>query len=152
VELIVEPMEDNPGDHVWIRFRVVDTGIGLSEEAQQGIFESFVQADASVTRKYGGTGLGTTISKELVTAMGGELGLVSKEGKGTEFWFELPFDRQEEVAKEKIAAVSFSDVRVAALLSDHLLPKVQTPLNRWGQHLESVNGDTKAIFQARKSQ
>ncbi|MCK5308271.1 MAG: hybrid sensor histidine kinase/response regulator, partial [Zetaproteobacteria bacterium] len=128
VELIVEPMEESPEDHVWIRFRVIDTGIGLTEEARERIFGSFVQADASVTRKYGGTGLGTTISKELVEAMGGELGLESEEGQGTEFWFELPFERQQELAKEQIAAVSFSDARVIALLSDHLLPKVQAPL------------------------
>ncbi|MDT8377061.1 MAG: response regulator, partial [Mariprofundaceae bacterium] len=143
VEMVVEPMADAPGDHVWIRFRVLDTGIGLTEEAQKRIFGSFVQADASVTRKYGGTGLGTTISKELVTAMGGRLGLKSEEGKGSEFWFELPFDRQQEMAKEQIAAVSFSDARVIALLSEHLLPKVQAPLNRWGQYLEVVNGVPK---------
>jgi len=143
VELIVEPMSGGSDDHVWIRFRVIDTGIGLSEEAQKGIFESFVQADASVTRKYGGTGLGTSISKELVTAMGGRLGLKSEEGKGSEFWFELPFERQHEMDKEQIAAVSFSDARVIALLSDHLLPKVQAPLNRWGQYLEVVNGVPK---------
>jgi len=143
VELVVEPLVDNPDDHVWIRFRVIDSGIGLTEEAQKRIFGSFVQADASVTRKYGGTGLGTTISKELVTAMGGKLGLKSEEGKGTEFWFVLPFERQQEMAKEQIAAVSFSDARVIALLSDHLLPKVQAPLNRWGQHLEVVGGVPK---------
>jgi two-component system sensor histidine kinase RpfC len=143
VELVVESIEESPDDHVWIRFRVIDTGIGLKKEAQQRIFGSFVQADASVTRKFGGTGLGTTISKELVTAMGGTLGLESEEDKGTEFWFELPFERQQEVAKEKIAAVSFSDARVIALLSDHLIPKVQAPLNRWGQHLEVVKGVPK---------
>jgi two-component system sensor histidine kinase RpfC len=143
VELVVEPMEESPDDRVWIRFRVIDTGIGLTEEAQQRIFGSFVQADASVTRKYGGTGLGTTISRELVEAMGGELGVKSEEGHGSEFWFTLPFERQQEMAKEQIAAVSFSDARVIALLSDHLLPKVQAPLNRWGQYLEIVNGVPK---------
>ncbi len=143
VELLVEPMDEGTDGHVWIRFRVIDSGIGLTEEAQQRIFGSFVQADTSVTRKYGGTGLGTTISRELVVAMEGRLGLESEEGQGSEFWFELPFERQQEVAKEQIASVSFSDARVIALLSDHLLPKVQAPLNRWGQHLEVVNGVPK---------
>ncbi len=72
--------------------------------------------------------------------MGGELGLKSEMGHGSEFWFELPFERQQELAKEQIAAVAFSDVRVIALLDEHLLPKVQAPLNRWGQYLMVVNG------------
>lgn len=139
IELLIEPMQDNPEEQLWARFRVIDTGIGLSEAAQQRIFDSFVQADASVTRKYGGTGLGTTISKELVHLMGGELGLVSEEGKGSEFWFELPFTRQLEVPKESIAQLSFSEVRVLTLLSDDLLPKVEVPLKRWGQEMEAVS-------------
>jgi two-component system sensor histidine kinase RpfC len=73
-----------------IRFEVKDTGIGIAPDKQAHIFEPFVQADDSITRIYGGTGLGTTIARQLVTLMGGELGLVSELGVGSLFWVELP--------------------------------------------------------------
>ncbi len=73
-----------------VRFEVRDTGIGIGEEAQKRIFEQFVQADDSTTRRYGGTGLGTTIAKQLVELMGGVIGVTSKLDAGSTFWFELP--------------------------------------------------------------
>ncbi len=75
-----------------IKFEVVDTGIGINKNNISKIFESFTQADADTTRKYGGTGLGLTISRRLIELMGGKLEVKSKEKKGSSFSFELVFD------------------------------------------------------------
>jgi signal transduction histidine kinase/ActR/RegA family two-component response regulator/sensor domain CHASE-containing protein len=86
-------IEDDSGDKVRIIFSVKDTGIGIPEENQKHIFESFTQADETITRQYGGTGLGLTICKKLVELQGGTIGLKSTFGKGSEFIVELPFDK-----------------------------------------------------------
>jgi PAS domain S-box-containing protein len=94
-EIYIEAdMAEDVGNKVRIHFLVKDTGIGIPKEKQATIFESFTQADGSTTRKYGGTGLGTTISKQLVKLMGGEIDVESEEGKGSTFLFTAVFAKQ----------------------------------------------------------
>ena len=81
-------------------FSVQDTGIGIPQNVVGSLFQKFVQADSSITRKYGGTGLGLNISKQLVKMMGGKIGVESKEGKGSRFWFSIPFEEASFVSRE----------------------------------------------------
>lgn len=93
VELRISTLQQDEFQ-IRLRFEVIDTGIGISPQAQSRIFESFTQADQTITRTYGGTGLGTTISKQLVKLMGGVMGVQSEPGIGSIFWFEAPFAKQ----------------------------------------------------------
>ena len=117
---------------VRLRFSIEDTGIGIAPEAQDRIFESFTQADESTTRRYGGTGLGTTISKQLVEMMGGQIGLQSALGKGSTFWFELQLKKQ---AAGQIPEASFrlNDIRIMLLgFADAELRMLEHDLASWG--------------------
>ena len=108
---------------VRLKFSVRDTGIGIAPEAQQRIFESFTQADQTTTRRFGGTGLGTTIAKQLVELMNGRIGLESAVGLGSTFWFETELEKQPErtgavageLAGARVLLVGFPQAQRAAL-------------------------------------
>jgi len=132
---------DKADTHVQLKFEITDTGIGMPEEAQNRIFERFTQADDSVTRRFGGTGLGTTISKELIELMDGSISLRSKEGEGTTFTVALPFKRQPEITKAR----DLTGMRVLLLAGSTLLDKLTILLNRWGATCDSTE-DEKMLF------
>jgi signal transduction histidine kinase/CheY-like chemotaxis protein len=92
--LVKVSLEREAVQHVWIRFEVKDSGIGIAPETLKKLFAPFTQADGSITRKYGGTGLGLAISKALVHRMNGEIGATSTPGAGSTFWFTAQFERQ----------------------------------------------------------
>ncbi len=89
------PPSASSAGRVFLRFSVRDTGIGIPPDKHHRLFAKFSQVDASTTRKYGGTGLGLAISKQLAELMGGTIGVISEAGKGSEFWFRLPFEHPE---------------------------------------------------------
>lgn len=116
---------------VGLKFSVRDTGIGIPPEAQQRIFESFGQADDSTTRKFGGTGLGTTIAKQLVELMGGRMGLESAVGLGSTFWFEVEFEKL--AAAQQQSDGEFADARILLVgFPDADESAVSGMLSGWG--------------------
>lgn len=87
-------LDEETGNRIRLRFQVTDTGIGISEEGLSTVFKSFAQADDSTSRKYGGTGLGITIAKQLAELMGGTIGASSEPGAGSTFWFTVVLERE----------------------------------------------------------
>jgi len=135
------------GDIVTVRFEVIDTGIGISHEAQSKIFDRFTQADQSTTRRFGGTGLGTTISQQLVELMGGRIGLQSSPGQGSRFWFSLDFGLQGATTPSSVPQpLHFGDTRVLLILDpekDHA--DLGATVSGWVDDAESVPNGARAF-------
>jgi len=123
IDIIIENVSSTE-DEVSVKFSVKDTGIGISEEQKEKVFEAFTQADSSTSRKFGGTGLGLTISVGLVKMLGGKLDLESTVGAGSTFYFTLKMPKkniQREVKNESLKIAIYAPVDVQAKDSDHYL-------------------------------
>jgi len=125
---------EEQGDWVKIRFEVKDTGIGIAEDKLDLIFQSFSQVDGSITRKFGGSGLGTTIAKQFVELMFGKIGVESTLGKGSTFWFEVLLKKQPpEMRSSKKAQVELKGTRVLVVDDrDSNREVVMGYLRHWG--------------------
>ena len=129
-----------------LRFEVRDTGIGIPLEAQTRIFNIFTQADESTTRKFGGTGLGTTIAKRLVEAMGGAIGLESIPGKGTTFWFDLDLARQSPEIQQPVNPEGAKVLLVGFDPSER--SQIKTFLSGWGVQTDYADNAPAVVIAA----
>ncbi|MBT3271554.1 MAG: response regulator, partial [Spirochaetales bacterium] len=140
-------------ERVEIRITVRDTGIGIPEEKKGMLFKVFSQVDSSTTRKYGGSGLGLSICRNLVQMMDGTIAVESQEGKGSSFWFVLPFGLGEsEILQRKIDAPSLGPQR-ALVVDDNAGCRyiVESYLSGWGVDVESCGDGAEALVKLRNA-
>jgi PAS domain S-box-containing protein len=132
---------------VMLRISVRDTGIGIPADKQGFLFEKFTQADASTTRHYGGTGLGLAISKQLTELMGGEIGLVSDEGLGSEFWFTARFAKQAERDRPVTPTAEIRGVHILVVDDNATNREVLgAQLGAWGVRSEETPDGPSALL------
>jgi signal transduction histidine kinase/DNA-binding response OmpR family regulator/HPt (histidine-containing phosphotransfer) domain-containing protein len=131
---------------VLLRFSVTDTGIGIPNDKQSLLFQKFTQADSSTTRQYGGTGLGLAISKQLAEMMNGEIGLVSVEGSGSEFWFTAHFEKRTAVEDAVALPVDVRGVRILVVDDNATNREVlRVQLEAWGIRPAEAAGGQEAL-------
>ena len=148
-------LETENEDSVMIRFSVTDTGIGIPQDRIDRLFVAFSQAEVSTTRRFGGTGLGLSISRQLVELMNGKIGVESKPGEGTTFWFTAHFDIQEateaDSAEDKSEKQTLDGVSVLIVDGNITNRKVlERTLEKWGFKSESVSNGIDALKALRK--
>jgi signal transduction histidine kinase/CheY-like chemotaxis protein/HPt (histidine-containing phosphotransfer) domain-containing protein len=150
-------LKEKAGGRALIHFQVSDTGIGIPPEKHELIFERFIQGDGSTTRRYGGTGLGTTISRQLVHRMGGTIGMHSEMDKGSVFWFTIPFEvcssLEEDSPGEEPEAGEMPGLKRGGrilLVEDYPVNQyiVEAYLSTEGYEVDSVDNGRKAVASA----
>ncbi|WP_375511649.1 GAF domain-containing protein [uncultured Nostoc sp.] len=129
-----------------IHFAITDTGLGISPEDQRKLFMPFTQVDASTTRKYGGTGLGLAICKQLVTLMGGVIGVESQMGKGSKFWFEVLFTKLVEPVLPKCDRGLLNNRRLLLVDNNTTNYKILShQASYWGMQIDQADSIATAL-------
>jgi PAS domain S-box-containing protein len=152
VAVRVSRLSESDGE-VHLRFSIQDTGIGVPADKIATLFESFTQVDASTTRKFGGTGLGLAICRQLTMLMGGQIGVESLPGMGSEFWFTVHLRKQS--GKEQIRIPHPDAIRNARMLvvDDNATNReiLRIQLTSWGAKVEEIADSLQAIDMLRKA-
>jgi two-component system sensor histidine kinase/response regulator len=140
-------LEEQTPSGMVVRFEVTDTGIGIAAQDQSRMFEAFSQVDSSTTRRYGGTGLGLAISRQLVTAMGGTIGVESRPGHGSTFWFTLPFELAVDPAAARPRETELLTGLRVLVVDDNETNRVilDDQLSAWGMSVEAVDSGAHAL-------
>ena len=145
VAVRVSSVEEDPRS-VLLKVEVVDTGVGISPEALPRIFHAFSQQDGSTTRRYGGTGLGLTIARQLVQMMGGEIDFKSQQGMGSTFWFTVRLDRQAVPGPAPPRPLSFQELGVLVAAGASLGRTILCrQLDGWGIRNGSAESGAQAL-------
>ncbi len=148
---VAADLESRQAGEIMVRFSVSDTGIGIASEKQHAIFEPFAQGDSSTTRRYGGTGLGLTISKRLVELMGGRIWVESELGRGSRFYFTGRMGVSSQGSSTKAIAVNGEGLRRLCsrilLAEDNVVNQTVAVrmLQKWGQHITVAANGREAL-------
>jgi two-component system, sensor histidine kinase and response regulator len=147
-DVVVEvTVEAQSTEDARVRVAVTDTGIGISEQARERLFRSFSQADGSTTRKYGGTGLGLAISKRLVEMMGGTIGVMSRVGEGSCFWFTMNLGKQPDGSRSADpAAAVLAGLRIL-IVDDKAINRriLELMTKKWGMQPTLIHSGSEAL-------
>ena len=144
-------LESDSVQDIVIRVAVVDTGIGISTDVQAQLFQAFIQADSTTTRKYGGTGLGLAICKRLVEMMGGTIGIESAPGQGSTFWFTARLaKRPGHIAMANNERMNFQGLRVLCVEPNPTnRTLLEAQLTGWGLQVDCIEGEAHALHHLR---